>query len=88
MNGYQFLPSPFSALTRCQALELPDHTPTGALPSHTPNSATSAVKEDHLSERPLQEVYYLWSLAGGDPEVEMKKAGVIQSRPPVCNLPW
>ena len=38
-------------------------------------------------ERPLQEVYYLWSLAGGDPEVEMKKRGVIQPRPPICSLP-
>ena len=40
---------------------------------------------DHLTE--LSEVYYLWYLAGGDLEGELKKAGIIRTQPPVCRMP-
>ena len=80
-NGYQFLPSPFLSVLRCSPLAPP--TPQQQL-----GGTVSLLPEDHLMERPLREVYYLWSLAGGDPEVEMKKNGIIQSRPPICSLPW
>ena len=38
--------------------------------------------------RSVREVYYLWSLAGGDVETELKKGGLVQSQPPICSLPW
>jgi len=42
---------------------------------------------DHLTELLISEVYYLWCLAGGDLEGELKKAGIIRTQPPVCRLP-
>ena len=42
---------------------------------------------DLLGERLIQEVYYLWSLAGGDLVGELKKSGHIRSEPPICKLP-
>ncbi|XP_064481936.1 TBC domain-containing protein kinase-like protein [Ornithodoros turicata] len=44
--------------------------------------------QDHLAERPLQEIYYLWQLAGGDAEAELHKQGCIKVKPPVCTLPF
>ena len=35
----------------------------------------------------MREVYYLWSLAGGDLEVEMKTVGLIPSEPPIFSVP-
>ncbi|EDO40792.1 predicted protein [Nematostella vectensis] len=43
--------------------------------------------EDLLAERPLGEVYHLWSLAGGDLEGELKKRGLIKTKPPILSLP-
>ncbi|KAG8266729.1 hypothetical protein J6590_065763 [Homalodisca vitripennis] len=40
-----------------------------------------------LSERPLQELYYLWRLAGGDLQAELKKQGLVRSKPPILSLP-
>ena len=37
--------------------------------------------------RPLREVYHLWSLAGGDMEGELKKRGLIKTKPPIMTLP-
>ena len=42
---------------------------------------------DDLSDRPLREVYYLWSLAGGDIEPEMRTAGLIFSKQAIFTLP-
>ena len=42
---------------------------------------------DYLSERAIDEVYYLWCLAGGDLEKELTNQGIIQSKPPLCTLP-
>jgi len=44
-------------------------------------------EEDLLSERPLREVYHLWRLAGGDMEGELKKRGLIKTKPPIMTLP-
>ena len=65
-NGYSFLPSPFSSLLRCSSLAVPspdDHQQLG----------NGSAPPDHLAERPMRDVYYLWSLAGGDLEAELKK---------------
>lgn len=43
--------------------------------------------QDHLSERSMEEVYYLWRLAGGDLEAVLKKAEMIKAKPPVTILP-
>lgn len=40
-----------------------------------------------LSERPLQELYYLWRLAGGDLQAELRKQGLIRNKPPILSLP-
>ena len=37
--------------------------------------------------RPLREVYHLWRLAGGDMEGELKKRGLIKTKPPIMTLP-
>ena len=37
--------------------------------------------------RPLHEVYHLWRLAGGDMEGELKKRGLIKTKPPIMTLP-
>jgi len=42
---------------------------------------------DHLSERCMEEVYYLWRLAGGDLEAVLKKAGMIKTKPPITIVP-
>ena len=38
--------------------------------------------------RRIREVYYLWSLAGGEVEAELRKTSLIPSTPPICSLPW
>ena len=43
-------------------------------------------EEDHLSERSIQEVYYLWQLAGGDLLGALKKAGLVRTRPPITKI--
>lgn len=43
--------------------------------------------DDYLSERPIDEVYYLWCLAGGDLEKELINKEIILSKPPICTLP-
>ncbi|PSN40654.1 hypothetical protein C0J52_15758 [Blattella germanica] len=40
-----------------------------------------------LLERSLQELYYLWHLAGGDVQGELKKQGLIRSKAPILSIP-
>lgn len=40
-----------------------------------------------VANRSLQEVYHLWTLAGGDVVAELKKHNLIKSTPPVCSMP-
>lgn len=40
-----------------------------------------------LAERDIHEVFYLWSLAGGDLLHELEKNGQVQSKAPICSLP-
>jgi TBC domain-containing protein kinase-like protein len=40
-----------------------------------------------LLERSLQELYYLWHLAGGDVQVELKKQGLIRTKAPILSIP-
>nr|XP_048702618.1 TBC domain-containing protein kinase-like protein isoform X3 [Caretta caretta] len=42
---------------------------------------------DYLAERSIEEVYYLWCLAGGDLEKELVNKEIIRSKPPICTLP-
>ncbi|KAE8749565.1 hypothetical protein FOCC_FOCC003831 [Frankliniella occidentalis] len=41
----------------------------------------------HLNSLPLQELYYLWRLAGGDVQSELKKQGLIRTMPPILSVP-
>ncbi|XP_048855718.1 TBC domain-containing protein kinase-like protein [Brienomyrus brachyistius] len=67
----------FSSSLRCAHLELPDDI----------SKLCQDDREDYLAERSIDEVYYLWCLAGGDLEKELTNKGIIQSKPPVCTLP-
>ncbi|XP_063231826.1 TBC domain-containing protein kinase-like protein [Bacillus rossius redtenbacheri] len=40
-----------------------------------------------LFERKPQELYYLWQLAGGDVQSELKKQGLIRTKAPILNMP-
>ncbi|KAK3907313.1 TBC domain-containing protein kinase-like protein [Frankliniella fusca] len=40
-----------------------------------------------LNSLPLQELYYLWRLAGGDVQSELKKQGLIRTMPPILSVP-
>jgi len=44
-------------------------------------------ERDFLRERTLQEVYYLWQLAGGDVFGELKRQGLTRKKPAVLSLP-
>lgn len=81
---YPILPSPFSSLVRCSTLEIQNNSQQvsgGMVPDK------EAHPPDHLNERPLREVYYLWSLAGGDLEVELQRVGLLPSKPPIFTMP-
>ncbi|KAL2101697.1 hypothetical protein ACEWY4_003458 [Coilia grayii] len=54
-----------------------------------PDDITSLCKDegkDYLSERAIDEVYYLWCLAGGDLEKELINKDIIRSKPSICTL--
>lgn len=53
----------------------------------TPERQMLLWKRNLLSERPLSELYFLWWLAGGDVHSELKKQGLIRSKPPILSLP-
>ncbi len=60
----------FSTRLRCRDLELPAYDSAGR---------TARLQDlDYLSERSVEEVYYLWTLAGGDLEAVLRKAGRIK----------
>lgn len=40
-----------------------------------------------LNSWELNELYYLWQLAGGDVQAELKKSGLIKNKPPVLAVP-
>ncbi|XP_039615140.1 TBC domain-containing protein kinase-like protein isoform X2 [Polypterus senegalus] len=67
----------FSSSLRCMDLNLPEDI----------SELCKEGEEDCLTERSIDEVYYLWCLAGGDLEKELTNKGIIQSKPPVCTLP-
>ncbi|MBN3303130.1 TBCK protein, partial [Amia calva] len=67
----------FSSSLRCARLALPEDI----------GDLCRGEEEEYLSERPIDEVYYLWCLAGGDLEKELTNKEIIQSKPPVCTLP-
>jgi TBC domain-containing protein kinase-like protein len=35
----------------------------------------------------IDQIYYLWQLAGGDVQVELKKEGLIRCEPPILTIP-
>ncbi|KAH9489035.1 hypothetical protein Btru_039677 [Bulinus truncatus] len=67
----------FTTKVRSAALELPTYEETIA----------NEFSDDHLSQRSMQEVYYLWRLAGGDLDAALRKAGMSKTRPPIHLLP-
>ncbi|XP_006869395.1 PREDICTED: TBC domain-containing protein kinase-like protein isoform X3 [Chrysochloris asiatica] len=67
----------FSSSLRCADLTLPDDI----------SQLCKDINSDYLSERSIEEVYYLWCLAGGDLEKELVNKEIIRPKPPVCTLP-
>jgi len=70
----------FPAVYRSDKLDSPDY---GKLLE----DLSETEDEDHLAGRPINEVYHLWTLAGGDVMTELKKHGLLKSKPPVLSLP-
>ncbi|CAH1778018.1 unnamed protein product [Owenia fusiformis] len=64
----------FSTGLRCQNLELSDF------------SQVEDEELEPLRELDIDQVYYLWQLAGGDIIRTLDNAGKIKSRPPITNL--
>ncbi|XP_048467290.1 TBC domain-containing protein kinase-like protein [Rhincodon typus] len=64
----------FTSSLRCADLIIPE------------DLGTFYKDEDYLSERTIDDVYYLWCLAGGDLEKELTIKGIIRSKPPICTL--
>ncbi|XP_078532731.1 TBC domain-containing protein kinase-like protein isoform X1 [Lissotriton helveticus] len=67
----------FSSTLRCANLTLPEDI----------SLLCEGDSSDYLSERSIDEVYYLWCLAGGDLEKELINQEIILSKPPICTLP-
>uniref|UniRef100_A0A8B9MD79 TBC domain-containing protein kinase-like protein n=1 Tax=Accipiter nisus TaxID=211598 RepID=A0A8B9MD79_9AVES len=67
----------FSSSPRCANLTLPEDI----------SQLCKDEDSDYLAERSIEEVYYLWCLAGGDLEKELVNKEIIRSKPPVCTLP-
>nr|XP_044623370.1 TBC domain-containing protein kinase-like protein isoform X5 [Equus asinus] len=67
----------FSSSLRCADLTLPEDI----------SQLCQDINSDYLAERSIEEVYYLWCLAGGDLEKELVNKEIIRSKPPVCTLP-
>ncbi|XP_062592920.1 TBC domain-containing protein kinase-like protein, partial [Saccostrea cucullata] len=75
-NGYR----PFSSDLRSLDLELPVLGQNGY--------NIKDYDEDHLSLRSMEEVYYLWRLAGGELFGALKKEGLVKTKPPIHLLPY
>uniref|UniRef100_A0A8C5X8I6 TBC1 domain containing kinase n=1 Tax=Malurus cyaneus samueli TaxID=2593467 RepID=A0A8C5X8I6_9PASS len=86
-----------SLFSEVSSLYPPFHKPAGLF-SSSPRCANLTLPEDisqlckdedndFLAERSIEEVYYLWCLAGGDLEKELVNKEIIRSKPPVCTLP-
>ncbi|NXA16161.1 TBCK protein, partial [Sapayoa aenigma] len=86
-----------SLFSEVSSLYPPFHKPAGLF-SSSPRCANLTLPEDisqlckdedsdYLAERSIEEVYYLWCLAGGDLEKELANKEIIRSKPPVCTLP-
>jgi TBC domain-containing protein kinase-like protein len=56
----------------------------GFQPRRIPDSQN---KKHPLLERNLQELYYLWHLAGGDVQAELRKQGLIRTKAPILSIP-
>ncbi|XP_069678323.1 TBC domain-containing protein kinase-like protein [Periplaneta americana] len=54
---------------------------------HSRRKPVSKSVKHPLLERSLQELYYLWHLAGGDVQTELKKQGLIRSKAPILSIP-
>ncbi|XP_019485638.1 PREDICTED: TBC domain-containing protein kinase-like protein, partial [Hipposideros armiger] len=67
----------FSSSLRCADLTLPEDI----------SQLCKDINSDYLAERSIEEVYYLWCLAGGDLEKELVNKEIIRSKPPICTLP-
>lgn len=67
----------FSSSLRCADLTLPEDI----------SDVCKDIDDDYLAERSIEEVYYLWCLAGGDLEKELINKEIIRSKPPICTLP-
>ncbi|XP_021101110.1 TBC domain-containing protein kinase-like protein isoform X4 [Heterocephalus glaber] len=67
----------FSSSLRCADLTLPEDV----------SQLCKDTDSDYLAERSIEEVYYLWCLAGGDLEKELVNKEIIRSKPPICTLP-
>jgi len=72
----------FPAIYRSESLKLPDFNKL-----LLEMNGDSAVFDDHLACRPIEEVFHLWRLAGGDIFTELKRHGLLNTKPPLLTFP-
>lgn len=78
LNGQSL--SIFSTTMRCKNLEIT------TFDEKRVDQKDDIEGDDLLAERSLEEVYYLWKLAGGDLEGSLQRAGLIRTNPPITKL--
>ena len=71
----------FPAVSRSSHLRLPDYNKLLLELNNVQE------EEDHLAGRPINEVYHLWGLTGGDVFPELKRCNMINSKAPALILP-
>jgi TBC domain-containing protein kinase-like protein len=81
---YASLRDPFQSI-KCDYDKFEPFQPINS--SMTLSEASAIMAEDHLKSCSLEEVYFLWSLAGGDLKNELHKAGLIRKDPPILTFP-
>ncbi|XP_075736858.1 TBC domain-containing protein kinase-like protein isoform X2 [Rhipicephalus microplus] len=85
-SARELLQHPFVALA-VEEPSLPMHLEPLRCESLAPLKCTPCFGESPLEERPLQELYSLWCLAGGDAEAELGRQGSLRAKPPICTMP-
>lgn len=97
-NGYfclQTVPKELQdLLAQCLSINPRDRPTPSQLLTHpylqaekTELLSISLERKHPLLERSLKELYYLWRLAGGDVQAELRKQGLIRTKPPILSLP-
>uniref|UniRef100_A0A1B0GKB9 TBC domain-containing protein kinase-like protein n=2 Tax=Lutzomyia longipalpis TaxID=7200 RepID=A0A1B0GKB9_LUTLO len=90
---YQELQEPLrNLLESCLAISVKERPLPGEILQHEIFENIPALKAQEkpsnlLLRCPLKQIYYLWQLAGGDVQAELKKEGLIRTEAPILVMP-